>query len=202
MGLNIYLGLLVEVEDTTSISIISLIDFDVEVLPIHMHQLRAKHTIATIAEALVWESMIRIRFFLLSFNSSPSLELLGSRNMACVVCPSSASAIDRSRPCICAGHGPRLSSFRSTAIMGRSMRSHQFHLWRSARRPCISLRYVAVPGLALPSVIARVEQKHASCVMYAWGAMYAIGVRVRWPSPAVHRNPLLTAAIIVSLAPE
>jgi hypothetical protein len=44
-----------------------------------------------------------------------------------------------------------------------------------------SFQYVAVPGLPLPSVIAYAEQKHASCVMYAWEPC-----TVRAPTAHIH----------------
>jgi hypothetical protein len=57
MGLNVYLGLLVEVDDATSISTIFLVDVKVESFPPYKYvpTLWAKHTKTTVEEPLVWE---------------------------------------------------------------------------------------------------------------------------------------------------
>ena len=56
MGLNDYLGLLVEVDGATSISIILLVDVDVESFPLYIYVPTpwVKHT-KTVRGSLVWE---------------------------------------------------------------------------------------------------------------------------------------------------
>ena len=58
MGLNDYLGLLVEVDGTISIRIILLVDVKVESFPLYIYvpTSSVKHIKTIIGEPLVWES--------------------------------------------------------------------------------------------------------------------------------------------------
>jgi hypothetical protein len=57
MGLNVYLGLLVEVDGATSISTVPLVDVRIESFPPYKYvpTLWAKHTKTTVEPPLVWE---------------------------------------------------------------------------------------------------------------------------------------------------
>jgi hypothetical protein len=73
MGLNVYLGLLVEVEGATSISTILLVNMKVESFPpyIYVPIPWEKHTKTTVEEPLVWEISRVVNYIFLLLVSPP-----------------------------------------------------------------------------------------------------------------------------------
>jgi hypothetical protein len=74
-------------------------------------------------------------------------------------------------------------------------------LKHASRHACLEshVRYMHQQHISILHVLPIVHGIYYMILLFKW---LAIGVRVRWPSPTVHRNPSLTAAIIVSSAPE
>ena len=160
-------------------------------LPINLYQPLGQSTPKLpYGEPLVWEIPRVVNYIFLLF-LSPSSSLSPPR---CPARPSSPScnksspplravAIDRRRPCL--RHHGEIHQLPSTS----SLAVHADHA---------SFRYVAMPGLPIYHLLLPVPSRSMQAVMHDWKATYAIGVRIHWPSTAVHRNPTLPAAIIVS----